>query len=242
MMKPVIIIGASGHGKVVADIIQKTGDQILGFLDDNPNLPETFIGYPVLGAVDDYKKYIDAEFIIGVGNAVIRERLAHKMSGVMWHTAIHPSAVVSNIKVKISKGTVVMANSVINSDSRIGEHCIINSSAVVEHDNRVDDFVHISVGVKLGGTVHVGKSTWIGIGATVSNNVDICDGCMIGAGTVVVQDIRVQGTYVGVPARKIDKKGYSSMEHGMSQKFVGGGVISSYCFTRASSQRPGRAS
>lgn len=202
LTKSVIIIGASGHGKVIADIVQKSGDQVLGFLDDNTNLLNGFIGFPVFGKVDEYKKY-NAEFVIAIGNACIREKIAKKLFGVHWYTAIHPTAVVSDIDVKIGEGTVVMANVVINSGARIGKHCIVNSGAIVEHDNQIGDFVHISVGAKLAGTVTVGKATWIGIGASVSNNINICGDCMIGAGAVVVQNIEKAGTYVGVPVRKI---------------------------------------
>lgn len=205
MSKNVIVIGASGHGKVIADIVQKSGDTVFGFLDDNPTLTDCFIGFPILGTVDRYKEYInEAWFIIAIGNAAIRESISERLKGVSWYTAIHPAAVIAGIDVGIGEGTAVMANAVINSGAKIGKHCIINSSAVVEHDNRVEDYVHISVGAKLAGTVRVGKSTWIGIGASVSNNIDICGGCMIGAGSVVIRDIGETGTYVGVPARRID--------------------------------------
>lgn len=202
-VKSVIIIGASGHGKVVADVIQKSGNRVIGFLDDNPSIGENFIGFPVLGTVDEYRKFA-AEFVIAIGNANIREKVARRMTDVTWYTAIHPTAVISDIDVEIGEGTVVMANAVINTGARIGRHCIINSGAIVEHDNRIADFVHVSVGAKLAGTVSVGKSSWIGIGASVSNNINICGNCMIGAGTVVIKDIKKAGTYAGVPAGRID--------------------------------------
>lgn len=203
MSKNVIIVGASGHGKVIADIVQKSGDTVLGFLDDNPVPTNTFIGFPVLGTVDRYKEYAnEAWFIVAIGNAAIRESISKQLHGVSWYTAIHPAAVIAGIDVDIGEGTAVMANAVINSGARIGRHCIINSSAVVEHDNLLEDYAHVSVGVKLAGTVRVGKSTWVGIGASVSNNINICGNCMIGAGSVVIRDIGEAGTYVGVPAKK----------------------------------------
>ena len=104
MLKRVIIIGASGHGKVVADIVVKSGDSILGFLDDNPDISKEFMGYPILGTVDDYTKY-DAEFIIAIGNSEIRERIALKMKDVSWYTAIHPTATISDFDVRIGAGT-----------------------------------------------------------------------------------------------------------------------------------------
>lgn len=203
MKKNVIIIGASGHGKVVADIIQACGDTVLGFLDDAANLPEKICGIPVLGPVAEYSKYSDAAFVIAIGNASVRKKIAESMAGAVWYTAIHPSAVISSMETAIGEGTVVMANAVINPCTTIGRHCIINTSAVVEHDNQIGDYTHISVGAKLAGTVMIRENTWVGIGAVVSNNLSVCSGCMIGAGTVVVKDITEPGTYVGVPARKI---------------------------------------
>ena len=202
MNKEVIVIGASGHGKVIADIIQQSGDRVIGFLDDDRSLPETFIGLPVLDTTDFYEKYQDYFFIIAIGNMAIREKMTQKMQGVRWYTAIHPSAVVSDKAVSVGEGTAVMPNAVINAGATIGKHCIINSSAVVEHDNVIDDFAHISVGAKLGGTVRIGQRSWIGIGACVRNNIFICADCMIGAGAVVVKNIQEAGTYIGVPAKK----------------------------------------
>ena len=202
-MKRVVIIGAGGHGKVVADIIQRAGDQVVGFLDDNLEVPDLFAGFPVMGTVEHYREYISLEFVIAIGNAVIRERIANQLRGVSWYTAIHPMAVVSEIGVGIGAGTVVMAGAIINAGTMIGQHCIINSGAVVEHDNVLEDYVHVSVGAKLAGTVYVGKASWMGVGACVSNNQSICAGCMIGAGAVVVESIKKAGTYVGVPAKML---------------------------------------
>lgn len=201
-MKSVVIIGASGHGKVVADIIKKSGDEVFGFLDDNPKLDDTFLGFPILGNVDSYKKYKQiAYFIIAIGDAHVRSDISKKIQDANIYTAIHPTAVISEIDVFIGKGTVVMANAVVNAGSRIGEFCIINTGAIVEHDNVIEDYVHISVGAKLAGTVHVKKYTWIGIGAVVSNNLEICENCIIRAGAVVVDNIEKKGNYQGIPAK-----------------------------------------
>ena len=192
-MKKVVILGASGHAHVIADIVAACGDKVEAFLDDNPSIEG------VSGSISGYEKYIDAEFVIGIGNAEIRKKFSNLP--VKWYTAIHPSAVVSP-KGTIGEGTVVMPNAVINSGANIGKHAIINTAAVVEHDNIIGNYVHISVGAKIGGTVQVGESTWVGIGATVNNNISICSGCIIGAGAVVVKDIKIKGTYIGVPAKK----------------------------------------
>lgn len=203
MNEQVIVIGANGHGKVVADIVLNCGDVLLGFLDDNEALPSEIMGIPVLGKISSYKAYPDAAFVVAIGNSSIRERIVRQLDDVRWYTAIHPTAVISALDTRVGAGSVIMANAVINPSARVGKHCIINTTAVVEHDNRVGDFSHISVGAKLGGTVLVGAHTWVGIGTTISNNVELCDHCTLGAGTVVIHDIKEKGTYVGVPAKKI---------------------------------------
>lgn len=201
MAEKVVIIGAGGHGKVVADIALRSGAQVLGFLDDS-RAGEQVCGIPVLGKTEDYVNYKEAAFVLAVGNAAVRRRLAERMAGVRWYTAVHPAACVSPLEVTVGEGSVVMANAVVNPGAVIGSHCIINTAAVVEHDCAVGDFAHISVGAKLGGTVTVGENTWVGIGAAVKNNVSICPDCMIGAGAVAVKDITRPGTYMGVPARE----------------------------------------
>ena len=189
MNKKVIIIGAGGHGKVVADIVEKSGDTVYGFLDDGCDERSEFLGFPFLGKTDDCEKYInEAEFVIAIGKADIRDKTAQRLKGAKLYTAVHPSAVISS-------------NAVVNPGSRIGRHCIINTGAIVEHDDVVEDFAHISVGAKLAGNVHIGKYTWGGIGAVVSNNLSVCGRCMIRAGAVVVDNITVSGNYQGLPAK-----------------------------------------
>ena len=202
MKENIIIIGASGYGKVVADIILQSGNNVFGFLDDNTEIGETFIGFPVLGEIDNYIKYPKAKYIVAIGNEKIREKIVDKLIRVSWYTAIHPKAIVSKIDTYIGEGSVIMASAVINAGAKIGKHCIINTGSIVEHDNKIEDFVHVSVGAKLAGNVCIGKKTWIGIGATVSNNIKICSDCIVGAGAVVVQDICGQGIYIGIPAKK----------------------------------------
>lgn len=201
-MKNVVIIGAGGHAKVIADIVECSGDSVLGFLDGFTSAT-TFLGKPILGKDTDFKKYIDYDFIVAIGDPNARERIVNSMDGAKWYTAIHPKSIISSIETSIGEGSVIMANAVINPCAQIGKHCIINTSAVVEHDNQIEDYVHISVGTKLAGTVHVGKRTWVGVGACVRNGIKICNDCMIGAGTVVVKDIDLPGTYIGVPAKQM---------------------------------------
>lgn len=202
-MRDVIIMGTGGHAKVITDIIQRSGDNVLGYLDEFA-VTDTFLGKPVLGKDSDYTKFANAYFIIAIGNSSARERVANLLKKVKWYTAIHPTAVISLIDTNIGEGTVIMANAVVNPCAEIGKHCIINTGAIIEHDVKIDDYVHISVGAKLAGEVCVEKHSWVGIGATVKNGVTICQSSIIGAGAVVVKDILEQGTYIGVPAKKID--------------------------------------
>ncbi len=202
MCKNVIIIGAGGHAKVIADIVKKSGDNLLGFLDDSKKAGDEFFDAFILGTVDSYLEYSDKEFIIAIGNNAVREAISQKLLGVRFYTAIHPTAAVGE-GVQIGEGTCVMANAVINPDAVVGKHCIINTASVVEHDNCIGDFSHISPAAALAGTVTVGERTHIGIGAKVKNNVSICSDVIVGAGGVVVKEITQSGTYVGVPARKV---------------------------------------
>lgn len=197
VLKKLIIIGASGHGKVIADIAVRTGYEDIEFLDDDENVKEC-AGFPVVGKTCEALQ-LDGDKIVAIGNAKVRERIQEGLNYVA--TLIHPDSVISR-RVKIGEGTVVMAGAVINSDTVIGKGCIINTGASVDHDCILGDFVHVSVGSHLSGTVNVGKGTWIGAGATVSNNVNICGDCMIGAGAVVIKNIDKPGTYIGVPARE----------------------------------------
>lgn len=201
MSKKLVIIGASGHGKVVVDIAVKSGYEIVGFLDDNDSVKE-ICGFPVLGATKNMFEYKDScEFVIAIGNNEIREKIATSYD-VKWATLIHPTAVVG-INVQIGEGTVIMANAVINPCANIGRHCIINTGAIVEHDNELADYVHISPNAALAGTVCVGKGTHIGIGACVKNNITITGNVVVGAGAVVIKDITETDVYIGVPARRI---------------------------------------
>ena len=193
-MKQVVILGASGHAHVIADIVRANGDQVVAFLDDDFNATDRS------GKISDYIRYENCEFVIGIGNTKVREHFSHLP--LHWYTAIHPSAIISQ-SVSIKEGTVIMPNAVINAGAKVGSHCIINTAAVIEHDDIIEDFAHISVGANLGGNVCIGKATWIGIGATVSNNINICGETIIGAGAVVINNIKISGVYAGVPAKMI---------------------------------------
>lgn len=203
MKEKLIIIGAGGHGKVVADIaINMNTYKEIFFLD---NLATgNVIGIEVLGKSDDYMKWItEADYFVAIGNSKVRQEFLDKLegSGASIATLVHPRATIG-AHVEMGKGTAVMAGAVINPDTKIGRGVIINTACSIDHDNVISDYCHISVGAHLAGTVKVGKHTMVGAGATIINNVEICEGVLIGAGATVIKSINEEGTYVGVPAEK----------------------------------------
>lgn len=205
MHNRLVIIGAGGHGKVVADIAMKLNkyEEII-FLDDH-NVGKNCLEIPIVGRCEDVDRYIcEYDFFVAIGNAAVRQKISEqlKQKGAELATLVHPNAVLAQ-HITIGTGTVVMAGAVINPDSEIGEGCIINTCASVDHDCIVEAYAHISVGAHLAGTVKIGTRAWIGAGATISNNIEVTADCMIGAGAVVVKAIAEKGTYVGVPARKV---------------------------------------
>ncbi|OAK67630.1 acetyltransferase [Lederbergia galactosidilytica] len=205
MKEKLLIIGASGHGKVVADIAIKMNKwQTVDFLDDDGNIKAP-MGLNVIGTTQNVSKYIDEyEIFVGIGNNNIRQKIFNFLveEGASIPLLIHPDAIIAK-QVIVGEGTVIMPGAIINSSSKIGKGCILNTASTIDHDNSIKDFVHISPGVHLAGNVNVGTRSWLGIGSIVSNNLSITKDCKIGAGAVVVNDITETGTYVGVPARRL---------------------------------------
>lgn len=196
------IIGASGHGKVVAEIARLVGYTDIVFYDDNPALTECG-GWPVVGAVDQCDPGKEAVFV-AIGNPSVRKRLMERLSGADMPVLIHPSAVVA-AGVHIGRGSVLMPGAVVNPGSSLGEGVIVNTCASVDHDCIIGDYVHVAVGAHLCGSIRVDDKTWIGAGAIVSNGISICEDCMVGAGAIVIRNITQPGTYIGVPAKQRKK-------------------------------------
>jgi sugar O-acyltransferase (sialic acid O-acetyltransferase NeuD family) len=205
MKERLLLIGASGHGKVVAEIALKMQRwKMIAFLDDDKSIEEC-MGCKVVGCTADAYSHIPgSDLFVAVGNNETRKKLQQSLeqAGASIPTLIHPQAVIGS-ETKLGAGTVIMAGAVINCSTVIGKGCIVNTGATIDHDNRIEDFVHISPGVHLAGTVKIGSATWLGIGSIVINNISVAEGCRIGAGTVVIRDITEPGTYVGNPQRRI---------------------------------------
>lgn len=205
-MYDIVIIGAGGHGRVVADAVIKSGDRILGFLDDTVPQDQSVLGYPVLGKICDAVNFKEpVRFVLGIGSNTVRREIVQRYP-LCFHTVVHPSAVLA-FDVMLGEGSVVLAGCIVNTGASVGSHCILNSGCIVEHDCVVSDFTHISPNATLCGTVHVGTLCHIGAGSVIRNNIHICDGCTIGIGAAVVKDITQGGIYAGVPARRLPENG-----------------------------------
>jgi acetyltransferase EpsM len=194
------LFGASGHCKVIIDIIQKSNlGSIEYIVDDNPIVNE-LNSIPIIKTPHD-NFFKDKSLIISIGNNEIRKKIAGRISA-SYLIAIHPKSILAN-NTFIDMGTVIMAGAIINSDVKIGKHVIINSGAVVEHDCVLSDFVHISPNTSLAGNIIVGEGTHIGIGASIIQGVKIGKWATIGAGAVILNDVPDYSVIVGNPGKII---------------------------------------
>jgi sugar O-acyltransferase (sialic acid O-acetyltransferase NeuD family) len=194
-----ILYGASGHGKVIAEILEATGETGLIFVDDKPS-EKSFLGFP-LSQASLLAKLPSDLVIISVGNNRIREKIARKLS-VGFGLAVHPSAIISR-RSQLQEGTVVMAGVIVNSSCTIGRHVILNTSCSVDHDCMLGDYVHLSPKVALAGNVRVGEGTHLGIGCQVIQGIRIGKWATIGAGATIIADVPDYAVVVGVPGKII---------------------------------------
>ncbi|MCP1997435.1 acetyltransferase [Flavobacterium sp. HSC-61S13] len=191
------LYGASGHGKVVAEIAEALNIPISGFIDGNPEI-EVVLDYSV---IEDIPINID-QVVISIGNNKIRKEIATRCKKLSFITLIHPHSTTSK-RASVGEGTVIMAGVTINSGAKIGKHCIINTNASVDHECIIADFVHISPNAALAGNVEVGEGSHLGIGSSIIQGVKIGSWATIGAGSVVLKDVPDGAVVVGNPARII---------------------------------------
>jgi sugar O-acyltransferase (sialic acid O-acetyltransferase NeuD family) len=205
-VKRLVILGASGHGKVVADTAECCGWQSVEFFDDAwPGLQKNGV-WPVVGDTAALMGRL-ADFdgvVVAIGNNRIRHAklLELRAEGARLVTLVHPAATVSRYAV-IGEGTVVFAGAVVNAGARIGTAAILNTSCSIDHDCLLGDAVHISPGARLAGGVQVGDLSWVGIGASVRQLISIGQRVVVGAGSAVVSDIPDDVTVAGVPAQRM---------------------------------------
>ena len=196
-MGTINLFGASGHAKVITDIIEAQGEEVKYLYDDNPHV-DLIHGRLVFKASETK---ITGPMIISIGSNRVRQLISERYR-VDYAKAIHPSAIISKYAT-IGDGSVVMQGAIIQSDAIIGRHCIINSGASVDHECKIEDFAHISPHATLCGNVYVGEGSWIGAGATVIPGVRIGKWCTIGAGATVLHDVPDNSVVVGNPAKDI---------------------------------------
>ncbi len=200
-----IVYGASGHGRVVADILRACGVEVEGFVDDDPLAHRPISGLNILGDavwLAEQAAQRTVAVALGVGDNFDRSAIAERCvkAQIPLLTAVHPSATIAP-SAKLSPGVVIMAHAVVNADATVGHGAIINTGAIVEHDCFIGNFAHLSPRVAIGGHVQVGDFSWLGIGSTVIANVKIGAYSIVGAGATVLHDVDDWVVAVGTPAR-----------------------------------------
>lgn len=200
LMEIINLFGASGHAKVIEDIISSQSNKVGCMFDDAPHCSEIH-GIPVYKTPE---AIVNGPLIISIGSNKIRKLIAERYS-VDYAKAVHQNAIISPTAT-IGEGSVIMHGAIIQADARIGRHCIINTGASVDHECCIEDFVHISPHSTLCGNVSVGEGSWIGAGTIVIPGIRIGKWCTIGAGSVVINDIPDNTIAVGNPCKKILNK------------------------------------
>ena len=208
--KGILIFGASGHAKVVIDIAEKSGVLVRALFDDNAALHGQMVyGYEVLGGKDALLAPVNLlrahRVVVAIGDNAIRLKVAAWLianGGSLCDALVHPSAQLAR-GASFGAGSVVMAGTVINSDSRIGRNAIVNTGALIDHDCIIGDAVHVAPGVTLCGGIEIGNNSLIGAGAVVRPNLHLGKDVTVGAGATVLSDIEDGMTVVGSPAKPI---------------------------------------
>ncbi|BFM16485.1 acetyltransferase [Maricurvus nonylphenolicus] len=201
-----LILGAGGHGKVVADAALLSGWKSVSFLDDRWPTFSNLNDWNVVGAFQDLEKYVESfqGIFVAVGSNRLRSNLLIRLEslGAPITSIIHPSAIVAR-NVVIGQGSACLAGAVINIGSTVGRGVIVNTGASVDHDCVLGDFTHVCPGARIAGGVHIESCGWVGIGSSVIENICIGSEVVIGAGAAVISDIPPNSTVVGIPARVI---------------------------------------
>lgn len=203
----IIVFGASGHAKVVIDIIEKMDvSNVIYLADDNPALKgKSIYGYTVIGGKDEVASQNCDGIIVAIGDNKAREHIARWLemnSFILTGAAVHPSAQLAR-GVDIGLGSVVMAGGVVNSDTMIGKNTIVNTGATIDHDCVIGKAVHIAPGATICGGVSIGDVTLIGAGAIILPNVKLGKNVIVGAGSTVIGNVADNTSVVGTPAEVI---------------------------------------
>lgn len=207
MTKPLIIIGAGDHAKVLLDILLEQGENVIGLADKSVPKETLIYGVPVIGddeAVLQYK-VDEVELVNGigsVGSTALRAKLYefYKSKGYSFKTVIHKSAVVSS-RAKLCEGAQVLVGTVVTTEAKIGENSIINTKTSIDHGCKIGRHCHIAPGCTLSGCVSIGDNSHIGTGTSIIQGITIGSNVLIGAGSVVVKNIKDNSKAYGVPAK-----------------------------------------
>jgi sugar O-acyltransferase (sialic acid O-acetyltransferase NeuD family) len=202
-----VIGGASGHGRVVADTARAAGFDVVGFFDARAELRDgEHAGAPIVAIGNEeavaFARDGGHQVVVAIGNNPVRVRIGQlfRDAGVELATVVHPRAWVSP-ESSIGSGSVVFAGVVVQAGTRVGRDCILNTACSVDHDSVLGDGVHLSPGAHLGGTVSVGSLTHLGVGVSVRNNLTIGSRTTVGVGAAVVSDLPDAVVAIGVPAK-----------------------------------------
>jgi sugar O-acyltransferase (sialic acid O-acetyltransferase NeuD family) len=206
----VVIVGAGGHGQVVADVLlcaARAGSDLqpIGYVDDDlTQADRVLLGLPVLGPIDRLSQVPHDGVVVAIGDNATRHTIFDRLSSrhERFVVARHPTAIVAN-SVSIGPGTMICAGAIVNPGTAIGANVILNTGCSIDHHNRIGDHAHIGPGVRTGGAVTVGDGSLVGIGATVMPGLTIGAASTVGAGALVRHDVPPGVTVVGVPARAI---------------------------------------
>ncbi|EEX95056.1 Trimeric LpxA-like family protein [Vibrio orientalis CIP 102891 = ATCC 33934] len=205
-MKSLAIVGAGGHGGVVADIASQSGFKLIDFYDDSKSIGTMVGTWIVKGCVKDLLQQQDnyAGIFVAIGHNEMRSILNEKIDPEKQITLIHPQAVVSTFA-NIGSGTVVMPGAIINAFAKIENGVIINSAAVIEHDCQVGNYAHVSPGAILAGNVTVGEYSWLGANCSIRQEISVGANAVVGMGAVVVENVKQATTVVGIPAKELSE-------------------------------------
>jgi len=206
--RPLIIIGAGGHAKVLVDALKLFGAQILGISEQDWAMVNTeLLGVPIICVDSELERYPSESVTLvngigGVKDTALRREVfvRFKMQGYDFSQVIHPAAVIS-AAATLAEGVQIMAGAVIQAGAKIGENAIINTMTSVDHDCRIGSHVHLAPGVTVCGNVKIGDSVHVGSGATIIQGISVGSQCLIGAGTLVRKNVPAGTTVIGVPGR-----------------------------------------
>jgi sugar O-acyltransferase (sialic acid O-acetyltransferase NeuD family) len=211
---PALVVGCSGHARVVIDAIEEEGlYHVIGLLDSFKSPGSSSFDYHVIGTEEElpplWKSRACETVVVAVGDNWTRAQLVARIRAmipeVRLGTVVHPSAKIAR-DVSLGAGTVVMAGAVVNTGTRVGECCILNTRCSLDHDCTMDDFSSLAPGTTTGGGVHIGAYAAIAIGATISHGRRIGEHAVVGANATVLRDVPPNVIAYGTPARIVRQR------------------------------------